>query len=155
MKWLREGAFQCADTTLIISYYQYRHSNERELVFPWKYWGVPMKYHKNRLGEQLEGKKPVNIFDIFKSYIKSSNTCWLANFPMKKCVLSHGHKKYVQRKNRVSNGNCANNAINTVKYIVRQNFRFLKRPKFPTPLYNILGALDTSNLQTKNPQTFL
>ncbi len=67
-----------------------------------------MKYSKKCLKEQLKQRKPINIFDIFKSYIKSSETFWPANFPMKKCVLSNGHKKNVQWENRVSNENCVN-----------------------------------------------
>ena len=103
---------------------------------------------------QKENTKPFDINTNTQCMIRLKAGSRYSCFPMKKCLLSNGSTRDVQRKNGVSNGNCTNKAINTNKYIDRQIFGFFKRAEFPMPLYNILGALDMSNVGMVIPYIF-
>lgn len=113
-----------------------------------------MKCFKNCLKDQLKRRKHLNIPYSSKINSKSGKPCWFAFIPMKRCLLSEGSNRDVQRRNRVSHENFANYAINTYRYVTGPILWFFKRTKFPTLLYNILGTSDMSDVEIDDPQYF-
>ena len=104
---------------------------------------------------QQKNTKPIDIKTNTRCMIRSEAGSRYSCFPMKKCLLSNGSTRDVHQKNGVSNGNCINKTINTNNYIIGHIFEVFKRAEFPMPLYNILGALDMSNVGTGNSLYFL
>ena len=117
--------------------------------------GDPMKCLKNLSMIQKENTKPIDINTNTRCLTRPEGRSRYSCFPMKKCLLSQGSTRDVQQKKGVSNGNCVNKTINTNNYIIGQIFRFFKRAEFPMPLYNILEALDMSNVGMVIPYIFL
>ena len=109
---------------------------------------------KDRSMIQKENTKPIDIKTNTRCLTRPEGRSRYSCFPMKKCLLSQGSTRDVQQKNGVSNGNCANKTINTNNYIIGQIFELFKRAEFPMPLYNILGALDMSNVGMMIPYIF-